>query len=298
MDIQCLGMLEANKETEANEAKENDGKFWYSGHHKTPEDKDIKFDIAVSVTVQNTAAQSQINRQRKFSRKRNDSGYEEENALPWNGMSFEEISENKIEENVETLKENQPTTAMGNIVEREPLLDNNNDKQNTQTDMAEYDAEITLETKNHSSAFRKKLFAGVILSIFILLIVCIVALWFTQLKLESVTKNYPDLERVPEIVPCLKECTNLSISNGWFDCENDTAWLEFHSGFKSSKYSLPCRDIKMENQKLKCRQDANPKKRNDIVRNSNVMLVAGGIDKSGNIVSDVSLYPFSPHLSQ
>ena len=108
-------MLEAN---EVNETKENDGKFCYSGHHKTPEDKDIKFDIAVSVTVQNIAVQSQINRQRNFSRKRNDSGYEDEDSLPWNGMSFEEISENKIEENVETLKENQPTTAMGNVVAR------------------------------------------------------------------------------------------------------------------------------------------------------------------------------------
>ena len=35
-------------------------------------------------------------------------------------MSFEEISENKIEENVEELKENQPTTAMSN--ETQPML--------------------------------------------------------------------------------------------------------------------------------------------------------------------------------
>ena len=50
-------MREANEENEANEANKgneankNNGQFCYAGHHKTPIDKDIKFDIAVSVTV-------------------------------------------------------------------------------------------------------------------------------------------------------------------------------------------------------------------------------------------------------
>ena len=58
----------------------------------------------------------------------------------------------------------------------------------------------------------------------------------------------------------------------------------------------------MEQQELKCLPNANPKKSkktdNYILRNTNVMLVAGGKNKSGNIVNDVSLYPFTPHLSQ
>ena len=284
------------------EGNENNGKFGYSSNDKTTEDKGFKFDIALSLNVQNNTPQFQIYGQRRFSRKRNDSGYEDDDALPANGMVFEEITENEKEENAK-LNENSLCNAVGNMDETERMLETENHQK--QNDKGKTDVEKSWND-NKFCSIKKSLIGFSIILVFSGLI--LLTLWFTQWKTASkseedfVNQTYFLISPTP-ITPCSKECTNSSIANGWLECVNDTIWIECYRGFKSSKDSFLCQNIEVELKDLKCQPIiAAPKRKRGnqqkIEASSDVLLLAGGKDQSGNIVSDISIYPLSSSLSQ
>ena len=74
---------------------------------------------------------------------------------------------------------------------------------------------------------------------------------------QAESKEPGPILQVSEFMHCSKMCTNMyenvTIGKGWIDCENDRIWLECQNGFRpSNEDSFACQDFKMEDTMLEC----------------------------------------------
>jgi uncharacterized protein YueI len=279
--------------------------------------------------------QCQNSRQRRFSRTRLDSGYEEDEPLLSNGK----LSEGKHEESVDEAEEQsidvdivqtenptthtlpvQTQTETPSEVETITMLPSVKYEKVMGMEEKGLNAEKDLEKKKPCLSMKHKIIiCSVITSIIIFALLMVIIFLLNQFNSpitsedvfhDAAPKEQLPLFKVSEVIKCSNMCNNLysnvSIINGWMACENDFVWLECHSGFRPSLAdSLVCQDYKAEEEKLKCLPlpclssktlTRSRTRELEDCGEEQVLLLAGGTNADEVLTSEISMYPSSPNL--
>jgi hypothetical protein len=127
-----------------------------------------------------------------------------------------------------------------------------------------------------------------------------------ELSEHEASKEPGPILQVSEFMHCSKMCTNMykniTIGNGWIDCENERIWLECQNGFRPSiGDSFVCQDFKIEDSMLEClplpclspkmERTYSIKKDTDDCGQEQVLILAGGASVDDELTNDVSVYP-------